>query len=283
MHSGLNKFGYLLLLTTFILNLEAQALHADSTFTFVYSKILAKSCAVATCHDGSFEPDLRTITSAYNTIVYQPANKNNAKHSFKYRVFPGQPEQSVLYQRITNCCFVNENDRMPLTSDTLSRDNIEIIYDWIKNGAEDFKGKIPLAPINLPDIQEKFNAYINDSVPVHGDQSRKGKKADSPILLRKSNGPLTLDFEVQAQNDSNLNFNLILSETTNFDKVLYRSRLQPIKGKMQTQIPLQQFNEGVELFLRLEIDRNGNKLYEFPNLSTARWLFSNWSIYLEKD
>src|ERR1035437_6295213 len=103
----------------------AQVDTSTYSLYMVHSKVLSVSCALPACHDGSFEPDFRTIESAFNTLVYHPVIKNNSPQSFKYRVVPHQPANSVLYERITNCCFVNSNDRMPFTvGDTLSGSEI---------------------------------------------------------------------------------------------------------------------------------------------------------------
>src|ERR1700726_4030253 len=93
---------------------EAQIDTAGNSFYQAYTKVLSVSCSKATCHDGSFEPDFRTLESAYYTLVYHPIIKNNFLHRFQYRVVPFDTTMSVLYQRLINCCFANVNDRMPL-------------------------------------------------------------------------------------------------------------------------------------------------------------------------
>mgnify|MGYP006214357477 FL=1 len=77
----------------------------------IHHKILQPKCGTPGCHDGSFEPDFSTLMSTYSTLVYHPIVKNNAQNSFKYRVIPFNPEESVLYERITICGFVNNNFR----------------------------------------------------------------------------------------------------------------------------------------------------------------------------
>ncbi|MBP6657110.1 MAG: hypothetical protein KA284_04590, partial [Bacteroidia bacterium] len=41
----------------------------------LYKNIFQPKCANPGCHDGTFEPDFRTIESAYSTLVYQSVNK----------------------------------------------------------------------------------------------------------------------------------------------------------------------------------------------------------------
>lgn len=110
----------------------------DSLFSQIHSTIFAKSCALSGCHDGSFEPDYRTVQSSYNTLVYHPVIKNDSIGSFTYRVVPYDTAHSVLFERITNCCFVNDGDRMPFADpDGLEPEKIDLIRRWIMSGAPD--------------------------------------------------------------------------------------------------------------------------------------------------
>jgi hypothetical protein len=108
-------------------------------FKFVFST----HCNVGGCHDGTFEPNFTTIQSSYYTLVYHPIIKNNRKNSFKYRVVPYDTSKSVLYERITNCCFVNDDDRMPQFSDIekLSDAEIKCVGKWIMDGAKNIDDK----------------------------------------------------------------------------------------------------------------------------------------------
>ena len=71
-----------------------------SSFSALHNNIFSTTCANSGCHDGTFEPDFRTIESSYNSLVYQPPIKNDANNSFDYRVKPGDAIQSVLYHRL---------------------------------------------------------------------------------------------------------------------------------------------------------------------------------------
>ena len=46
-------------------------------FAGLQRDIFKKTCSNSGCHDGTFEPDFRTLESSYNTLVYQPVIKNN--------------------------------------------------------------------------------------------------------------------------------------------------------------------------------------------------------------
>ena len=60
----------------------------------------------------------------------------------------------VLHERLTNCCFVNTNDRMPQDNigNGLSDESIAIVSNWILNGAKDIAGEVPVMPNSLPNV-----------------------------------------------------------------------------------------------------------------------------------
>ncbi|MEQ9063815.1 MAG: hypothetical protein RIE58_06540 [Vicingaceae bacterium] len=138
----------------------------DSTsFLGIHQYIFSSTCAVPGCHDGSFEPDFRTVQSAYNTLVYHPVEKNNAGGDFSFRVVPGDPTLSWLHYRITTDDAVL--GRMPLY-DTLSKHEIALIKNWIEGGAEDIFGNSPTRPNALPSAFGLL-AFENDTSgqPLH--------------------------------------------------------------------------------------------------------------------
>lgn len=123
--------------------------------TYVHNKVLQPKCALPGCHDGNFEPDFRSVQSSFSNLVYAPILKNNAQNQFAYRVIPYDTTWSVLYERITNCCFVNTNDRMPQDNigQKLPDADIDLVAKWIMSGARDIFGNIPQFPNSEPVIQ----------------------------------------------------------------------------------------------------------------------------------
>jgi len=126
-----------------------------TSFVKLHRDVLGPSCNVMGCHDGSFEPDFRTVQSSYNTLVYHPILKNNLAETFTYRVVPGDTANSVLHERLTNCCFVNTNDRMPQDNigNSLPQEELDNVANWILDGAKDITGAIPNEPNNSPNIK----------------------------------------------------------------------------------------------------------------------------------
>ena len=133
----------------------AYGIPLDSlTITYVHKKVLSTRCALPGCHEGHFEPDFRTPQSSFSTLVYAPINKNNTAATYTYRVIPRDTSHSVLYARITNCCFVTQNDRMPQDNIgvPLPDSSINLIASWIMHGSRDMFGNVPKLPNKEPTI-----------------------------------------------------------------------------------------------------------------------------------
>jgi hypothetical protein len=131
----------------------------SNSFLGIHKFILQPTCGVSGCHDGSFEPDYRTVQSAYNTLVYQPTINNDALGSFDYRVKPFDTAASWLHERITT---ENTNlGKMPLYDDPLTQKEISRINNWIMSGAPDIYGNSP----DLPNLHPAFwgmVAFVNN-------------------------------------------------------------------------------------------------------------------------
>ncbi len=147
-------------------NFPFDTCYSPTSIQCIHKDIFSLRCANPGCHDGHFEPDFRTVESTYNTLVYHPIIKNNATKSFTFRVIPFDTAQSVLHERITNCCFVNTNDRMPQDNIgvPLPPDDIERIEQWILSGAKDMYGNTNFYPNKEPYI---FPFYIATDVATY--------------------------------------------------------------------------------------------------------------------
>lgn len=128
----------------------------EGNFAWLHEKIFKPTCANSGCHDGTFEPEFRTIGAAYNSLVNEPVISNNSTNSFVHRVVPGSASQSWLHERMTT--FVeNTSGMMPLTTEPTSdwptkRDYyIQKVTEWINAGAPDMYGNpAPAAQANMP-------------------------------------------------------------------------------------------------------------------------------------
>lgn len=118
--------------------------------TGIYENILRQKCSLPGCHDGHFEPDFRSIQSAWSTLVYHKIVKNTADTAYTYRVIPNDTAGSMLWHRI------NRGDaqlqQMPATGAYMSAAELGHVRNWILGGAKDMFGNAPTLPNNEPRI-----------------------------------------------------------------------------------------------------------------------------------
>lgn len=122
------------------------------TIIGLHNEIFGPLCANSGCHDGTLEPDYRTVESTYNTLVYHPLIKNDPNYPadhFKYRVVPGNSAKSMLWHRLTvEFGSTGQSNIMPLGLDPDEKiiwfNNAEkyraAIKKWIDEGAKDMLG-----------------------------------------------------------------------------------------------------------------------------------------------
>jgi hypothetical protein len=116
----------------------------------IYVNVLKPTCANVGCHDGTFEPDYRTLESAYNTLVYQVPIKNDGNYNF--RVEPYEPDKSVLLARLNGLVTPAMPIQVEPDSDWPAKqvEYINNIRTWISNGAPDIMGNIRHANYPAP-------------------------------------------------------------------------------------------------------------------------------------
>ena len=127
-------------------NQDTTQIELDPTsLAGLHANIFIKTCANSGCHDGTFEPDFRTIQSTYATLVDHPIIKNDPQNSFSLRVVPGDVAASQLIARLEYDIDGNSGI-MPLVTEPDSDWNekkeeyIQNIKDWINAGAKDALG-----------------------------------------------------------------------------------------------------------------------------------------------
>ena len=137
----------------------------EDNFAWLHQQILGPTCANSGCHDGTFEPDFRTVGSSWNTLVNQPVTANDADMSFTRRVVPGNVSLSFLHERLT-VNIPNTSGMMPLEVDQDSDYNerraeyIAAVSAWIEAGAPDINGNVaPAEGASLPPQIHGFAAF----------------------------------------------------------------------------------------------------------------------------
>ena len=134
----------------------ADSIPDPTSITGLHKNIFSKRCANPGCHDGTFEPDFRTVQSTWSTLVYLNVNKTTVDSIsyFNTRVLPGDFQNSFLYERLTT----TTSDYMPSNSSRLSSTEIGYIKTWNQNGAKDINGNSAQKP-NLPPTVLGYNAF----------------------------------------------------------------------------------------------------------------------------
>lgn len=155
-----------------------DSLPDPASITGLHRNIFFPKCANPGCHDGTFEPDFRTVQSSFSTMVYSGVNKLtlDSIRFFNHRVIPGDPDASFLMERITT----STSDYMPSNGSRLPSSDVANIRAWIQNGCPDASGQLPQKP-NLPPNILGYVAY--NSMFQRIDTIRLGGIAYNPFLV----------------------------------------------------------------------------------------------------
>lgn len=162
----------------------------------IHKEILLPKCSTPGCHDGSFEPDFRTVMSSYSTLVYHPIIKNDPDSQYFFRVIPYDTVNSVFQKRLNWQTFANTNDRMPQDNigTGLPQEDLDRISAWILNGAKDPEGYVSQLPNLQPyanwvwTIQGAENIYDIWQSPINalsGLDNRVNNSWNEPMIVDK--------------------------------------------------------------------------------------------------
>ena len=159
----------------------------SGNFAWLHQQVFAPTCANSGCHDGTFEPDFRTVGSSWNTLVNHPTIANDVDFSFNRRVVPGNVEASFLFERLT-VNIPNTSGMMPLEVDEESdyderRDEyLDAIAAWIQSGAPDINGNMaPAEGASLPPQIHGFAAFPPNA--LNGVYQRADGPGIQPVLV----------------------------------------------------------------------------------------------------
>ena len=104
-------------------------------FAAAVQPILTANCALSGCHAGSSPAQGMNLSSgqAFANIVSVPSNESGL-----LRVKPSEPDSSYLVHKIqgTQSTVGGSGGRMPLGRAALSQAQIDIIRQWIADGAQ---------------------------------------------------------------------------------------------------------------------------------------------------
>ncbi len=145
--------------------------------------IFNKKCI--TCHGGVKQK------AGFSLLFREEALGNT--ESGKPAIIPGKPDESELIRRIS---IEDPEERMPYKHEALSKEEIEILTQWIKQGAEwgEHWAYIPVKEDEVPDIK---NDWIKNEIDpfilekLSAQKLNPAAEADKPTLLRRVSLDLT--------------------------------------------------------------------------------------------
>lgn len=190
-------------------NPPSEALPPDN-FAWLHQRIFRPVCANSGCHDGTFEPEFRSIGSAYNSLVFAPVIANDPGNTFTYRVLPGNAQMSFLHERLTT--FVpNTSGIMPLETDGPDWPQnhqlyIDAITSWIQNGAPNMFGQPP----SLGNLEPQVTGFL--VLPAGNTSSPYPRGTDpgvQPIEVPAANVDLWFAFTDDETASSGLSYNKV--------------------------------------------------------------------------
>ena len=180
-----------------------------NSFAYIYKYVFRPTCSNSGCHDGSFEPDFRTMSGAYNTMVYQPVISNDAGYNYTYRVVPGNASKSLLHKRLVQNPFLSIGQgRMPWNNaswylEPQNAQYIQNIVNWINAGAKDM---LDVAPT----FGNKDPRTIGLQVyPAGNTTSPYSRSGDEPINVPAN---ISVDIWTSIEDDSTKAQNMVVTE-----------------------------------------------------------------------
>ncbi len=246
----------------------------------LHQRIFSIRCANPTCHDGSFEPDFRTVQSTYYSLVYHPVIKNDTNRSYLYRVLPGNADQSWLVERLIS------NDpvlgRMPLYSTPLNETEINWIKTWINKGAKDVNGNNPV----LPNLSPNIIGYGATNIRNHRIDENRENGFDSPFLPHfDSVFRILINVKDDITPTAQLKTNTLKCsyDMNNFSNAKTYQAVYLFGDLWMVQIPAQEFNLNTQVFFRYYVnDGDHAKDAEFPENTTPNIFKHYYSFKLVK-
>lgn len=118
---------------------------AEGSLDYIQKVIIQERCSgqPGLCHNGQFEPNLSTASNTYSYLVNRPGLEKRDR----YRVEPGDPDSSLLIDKIRNR---QVSTQMPLGAEPLAESEIAMIEAWIEDGALRRPGAVPAPQLNNP-------------------------------------------------------------------------------------------------------------------------------------
>ncbi len=108
----------------------------EASFSSIQANVFTPTCATAGCHQGAGAPQGLRLEAAvsYAMLVNVPSSEDPGV----LRVAPGDPDASYLVQKLEGSASVGA--QMPLNAAPLPQATIDVVRQWITDGAMDDRG-----------------------------------------------------------------------------------------------------------------------------------------------
>ena len=266
-----------------------------SNFGYLHAAVFKPTCANSGCHDGSFEPDFRTITSAYNNTVYHNVLTNDASNSFTYRVKPGDADMSLMHERLLIALPSTSGIMPPVYADEWIVNklaHINAIKTWINNGAKDMYGNTP-AIGNPNPIVTGFNVYDNNNTT--SPKPRAPGAGLTPILVPRTNVDFWFSVDDDTTPGSSMTVNQAKVSTSMFEFDTVPAQSMSISSSItandfsgtsasfthKLDVDLSSYASGTLLFVRVYVqDADHSTPAENPSDGSSRPAIYLFTLYL---
>ena len=258
-----------------------------NSITGLHKNIFFPKCANPGCHDGTFEPDYRTIESSYATLVYQPVNKLtlDSVKIYSHRVIPNNVNDSWLIERLTT----STTEYMPSNATRLTTAEIDHVKNWINGGCKDINGNVAVKP----NLQPNIVGYVAlDSVYVQLDTNRLNDVPINPFIVNQG---MTVTMAIIATDTADglsatdpANFTVkkikFSTDKNNFSGAISYSAstyLAPYTAWLVT-VPITSWPVGTTVYFRIYVnDGQHTADSEFPRNETLDYYKSLYAFYVQ--
>lgn len=263
----------------------------------LHQRIFKPTCANSGCHDGTFEPDFRTIESSYNTLVSQPVIKNNPQGTFTSRVVPGDDNASILIARLITD-IDGQSGIMPLSVDPgsdwneKSTEHINHIRAWINGGAKDVFGNSPQSSNLPPQARGIFITESGSMTPLERNVQTGSMEIPQGVAAIDIYLALTDDI-TEASNLTYLktkvsssmnNFEglpeLDLTPIANTTEIGYDGN--PVAFNFRFTLSISEITDAAPRFIRAYIQDESDAPTEIPSTQSAEYIKRYYSFQVEE-
>jgi hypothetical protein len=116
---------------------DEEVIVPEPTLSSIQENVFKPGCSQSSCHGAREEGGLSLVSgNSFAELVNVPAEDDEADNAGKLRVVPGDPDASFLIQKLEGP-EAGEGDQMPDSGDPLPQEVIDVIRQWIEDGALD--------------------------------------------------------------------------------------------------------------------------------------------------